>query len=60
MRVKNAIKNSLYSICCYVLTTILLFLSRRLFLDNLNIEFFGYDSLFKEVLAFVSLADFGL
>ena len=60
MRIKNTIKNSLYSIICYMITTILLFWSRRLFLDNLSVEFLGYDSLFKEVLAFVSLADLGI
>jgi len=60
MRIQNTIKNSLYSICCYTITTILLFWSRRLFLDNLTAEFLGYDSLFKEVLAFVSLADLGV
>lgn len=60
MRIKNTIKNSMYSIFCYAITTVLLFWSRRLFLNNLSVEFLGYDSLFKEVLAFVSLADLGV
>ena len=60
MRIKNTVKNSIYSICCYAITTVLLFWSRRLFLDNLNIEFLGYDSLFKEILSFVSIADLGI
>lgn len=60
MRIKNTVRNSVYSICCYAITTVLLFWSRRLFLDNLNVEFLGYDSLFKEVLSFVSIADLGI
>ncbi|MEG2929476.1 MAG: hypothetical protein RR846_07975, partial [Oscillospiraceae bacterium] len=59
MRVKNALKNSIYSIGSYFIIVLVGFISRKLFLQNLSLDFLGYEGLFANVFSLFSLAEMG-
>lgn len=59
-RTKNTLRNSIYGIGSYFIIAIISFLVRKVFLRTLPIEVLGYEGLFGNVFALISLADLGL
>lgn len=60
MRTKNSIKNIYISISSQVVITLLGFLSRKIFLDNLGSEYLGINGLLTNVLSMLSLVEGGI
>lgn len=57
---KSLAKNGILMMGAQLLTAILGFANRRLFLTFLSIEFLGYESIFSNVLSLLSVADIGM
>lgn len=60
MRTKNSIKNIYISILTQVIITILGFISRKVFIDNLGAEYLGVNGLLSNVLSMLSLVEGGI
>lgn len=60
MRVKNSIRNFKYNIIAQILTTIISFVSRTIFVHILGQEYLGINGLFGNILTILSLADMGI
>ncbi len=60
MRSRNSIKNIYISILTQVIITILGFISRKVFLDNLGTEYLGVNGLLTNVLSMLSLVEGGI
>lgn len=60
MRIKNTIRNSLYAVGSYLSLAILALVIRKFFLDRLPTEYLGYEGLFTDIFAVLSIADLGL
>lgn len=58
-RTSNSIKNIRFGLINKLVTMLLSFVSRRLFLEYIGIELLGVNGLFAEVLGVLSLADLG-
>ena len=56
----KTLKNSIISVMGHILTMILLFVNRRIFVMFLDIEYLGYQSLFVNIFSFLSVADLGI
>ena len=59
MRSKYVIKNSLWGILSQILSIILGFVGRTVFIRILNAEYLGISGLFSNVLSFLSLSELG-
>lgn len=59
-RVENSIRNVFFSLLNLVVTLLLNFVSRTIFIYTLGSEFLGINGLFTEILMMLSLADLGL
>jgi O-antigen/teichoic acid export membrane protein len=60
MRIKKAMKNSIYSITSYTILFALGLVMRKVFLTHLNVEYLGYETLFVEIFVLISLAEAGV
>ncbi len=60
MNSKKTIKNSIISVVAQVLSMILQFVNRRIFVMFLDIEYLGYQSVFGNVFSFLSVAELGI
>ena len=60
MRVKNSMKNIYYSVLIQVCMTLLGFISRRVFINNLDIEYLGVNGLLTNILSMLSLVEGGI
>lgn len=60
MRVKNSIKNIYYSMLIQICMTLLGFISRRVFINNLDIEYLGVNGLLTNILSMLSLVEGGI
>jgi O-antigen/teichoic acid export membrane protein len=60
MRVKNALRNIIVSVFAQAVVLILSFISRKVFISFLNIEYLGFDSLFSTVFSVLSMAEMGM
>lgn len=58
-RTSNSMKNIRFGLINKLVTMLLSFISRRLFLEYIGIELLGINGLFAEVLGVLSLADLG-
>ncbi|NCC69767.1 MAG: hypothetical protein EOM14_16545, partial [Clostridia bacterium] len=58
-RTTNALRNTLISFGSFVLIFLFGIGIRRLFLDNLSIEYLGYEGLFSNIFAVLSTLDLG-
>ncbi len=58
-RTSNSLKNIKVGITNKLITMILSFVSRRLFIQYIGIEYLGINGLFAEILGVLSLADLG-
>ncbi|HDM8070131.1 hypothetical protein AAIA71_16740 [Vibrio harveyi] len=59
-RVSNVIRNSTYGLSFLVLSVVLNFFSRKIFLEQLGSEFLGLFSTITVVVAFISVVEFGV
>ena len=59
MRSENVIKNSIWTTLNTVVTIIIGFISRTLFIYILNSEYLGIDGLFSNILSLLSLSELG-
>lgn len=60
MRSKNSIKNIISGIFLQVITILLGFISRRVFINNLGVELLGINGLLTNVLSMLSLVELGI
>ena len=60
MRVKNSIRNIYINILTQIIITILGFVSRKVFIDNLGAEYLGVNGLLTNVLSMLSLVEGGI
>lgn len=60
MRTKNSIKNICMSILTQIVITLLGFVSRKVFIDNLGTEYLGVNGLLSNVLSMLSLVEGGI
>ena len=60
MRTKNSIKNICISILTQIVITLLGFVSRKVFIDNLGTEYLGINGLLSNVLSMLSLVEGGI
>ena len=60
MRTKNSIKNITISIISQIIMTLLGFISRKVFLDNLGIDYLGVNGLLTNVLSLLALLEGGI
>lgn len=60
MRVANVLRNSIYSICSFILITILGLVVRKYFVQYLPIELLGLEGLFANIVMILSLAELGV
>lgn len=60
MRVKNSLINVSVGIGSQLIITILSFISRTVFIDNLGINYLGINGLFTNILSMLSLAEAGI
>lgn len=60
MRLKNSIRNSIMSIIANVITILLGFITQRIFIQNLGIEYTGINSLFTNVISMLAITELGM
>ena len=58
-RTQKTAVNSVVGLCCSVLSSVLSFALRAVFIDLLGLEYAGVNSLFTDVLSVLNLADLG-
>ena len=59
-RTKNSIINSIYAFTSQILTIVLSFVVRTVFIKVLNAEYLGLNGLFSNIITMLSLADLGI
>lgn len=60
MHTAKTIKNSIFSVFGQVLSLLLVFITRRVFICFLDIEYLGYHSLFNNIFSLLSVAELGI
>lgn len=60
MRIKNSMKNIYISILTQIVMVLLGFISRKVFVDNLGIEYLGINNLLTSLLSMLSLVESGI
>lgn len=60
MRVKKTLINSIYAVVSYVLIAVLALILRRYFLQYLPTEYLGYEGLFSDIFAILSIGNLGI
>ncbi|MCM1125261.1 MAG: oligosaccharide flippase family protein [Lachnospiraceae bacterium] len=60
MRIKNSIVNLIYIWGSALLIAVLSLVTRRLFLDSLEVDYLGYDGLFTSIFSFLTLSEMGI
>lgn len=59
-RVKNTVRNSVVGIASYLLTSVLTFVGRAVFIQCLGEQYLGISGLYSNVLAVLALSDLGV
>lgn len=59
-RLQKGIRNAAFSVAAQVINLLLAFISRKLFVQFLSVEYLGLNSLFSNVLTMLSLAELGI
>lgn len=59
-RTKNSARNILYGFINRIISLVLIFLSRKLFIYYIGVEYLGINSLFSNILSILSMADLGM
>lgn len=60
MNTKKTLKNSIISVIGQLLTMLLTFINRRIFVIYLDIEYLGYQSVFGNIFSILSVAELGI
>ncbi len=60
MRVKSTLKNGFYAVCSSLSIAVLAVFVRRLFVQYLSVDYLGYEGLFGNIFALLSLMDLGI
>ena len=60
MRIINSMKNITFSILSQIVIVVLGFISRKVFLDSLGLEYLGVNGLLTNVLSMLSLVEGGI
>ena len=60
MRTDNSIKNSITSFISYFIAIIITFISQKIFIHILGIEYLGLNSVFKNLFSILNILDFGM
>ncbi|GLC29724.1 lipopolysaccharide biosynthesis protein [Clostridium omnivorum] len=60
MRTKKAVKNLTYNLIFYIIASLLGFVTRKIFINELGVQIAGLNSLFSSVLGFLNLAELGI
>ena len=58
-RVENTVQNIVFGFINRIVSLVLIFISRKLFIYFIGIEYLGINSLFSNVLSILSMADLG-
>ena len=58
-RSQNSIRNTVYGITTQVLTVLISFITRTVFIKYLSVEYLGVNGLFTNILTVLSLAELG-
>lgn len=59
MRVQNSLKNMIYGLSGQIISTVMGFIARTVFIGALGIEYLSVDGLFSNILTMLSLANLG-
>lgn len=59
-RIQKSIKNAKVNVIFYVITAVLAFFSRKVFLDNLGTEFLGLSSTLGDILNLMNITELGI
>lgn len=59
-RIQKSIKNAKVNVIFYVITAVLAFFSRKIFLDNLGTEFLGLSSTLGDILNLMNITELGI
>ena len=60
MRKKKSIKNVIVSVILCIVTTVLGFITQRIFTHKLGVELLGLNSLFSSIISVLSIAELGI
>ncbi len=60
MNTEKTLKNSVISVAAEILTLLLQFIGRRVFVHFLDVEFLGYQSLFGNIFTLLSVTELGI
>jgi len=60
MRSEKAIKNSLYAVLTQLITSVLAFVGRTIFIKTLGYDYLGISGLFSNILTILSFAELGI
>lgn len=60
MRIKNSVTNLIYIWGSAIVLMVMNFITRRIFLDNLSLDYLGYDGLFTSIFSFLTLSEMGI
>lgn len=60
MRINNSIKNIYISLISQIVIILLGFLSRKIFIDNLGVEYLGINGLLTNIISMLSLVESGI
>lgn len=60
MKTYNSIRNSIFSIIQYVIIILVGFISQKVFIHILGLEYLGINSLFTNIVSFLSIVELGI
>ena len=60
MRIGKTVKNTRYALISQIITIVISFLNRTIFIHYLNAEYLGLNGLFSNILSLLSLAELGV
>ena len=58
-RIQNSVKNMVFGFMYQIMTLIMSFVSRTVFIKTLGTEYLGLNGIFTDVLSLLSMADLG-
>lgn len=59
-RIKKSLLNARINLICYLVSLVIAFFSRKIFIDQLGVEFIGLTGTLSSLLSFLNLAELGV
>lgn len=59
-RIKKSFKNAKINMVCYILSLLISFVSRKIFIDKLGVDFLGLSSTLSSLLNFLNIVELGV